>query len=177
LSKYFSNELSTADRNAWRVFSSTNPVVNRLGNTTFLTGQQSFAKYNAILQSFNIAIVDTPPVSTAISSVVDIDVAAVPDPSGSVTVTVNTTGLSADEHVMIWLSPPMNQGRDFISSQLRRVNGYWTGDTPQIVTASYKAAFGSLPTGPGQRIFARAVVVNISNGVTSGFMQQFFTWT
>ena len=177
LSKHYSYTLSDANRAAWRTFAATNPTVNRLGNTTFLSGQQAFTKFNASLVSFGLSPVNTPPVSTSVSTVTGITCTAVHDPGGSVTIEIVTTGLSGDERVLIWTSPPMNPGKAFISSQLRRINGYWTGDAPQTLTAAYRNTFGSLPTGAGQRIFIRGQVINITNGVVSAFLGTSFLWT
>jgi len=44
--KAYSFALSDADRAAWRTYAATTPVINKLGNTTFLSAQQMFMKLN-----------------------------------------------------------------------------------------------------------------------------------
>lgn len=177
LSKHYSYTLTDLERAAWRTFAATNPTINRLGNTTFLSGQQAFTKFNAIMLITSSTIVATPPVSTAVGTVTSIFLAAASDPGGTVSVNIHTTGAGAFDQALLWLSPPMNPGRAFISSQLRLIGDFIPRDTLTDVTARYKAVFGSLPTDGGQRIFIRAQVVNTLNGVVSAFLGSSELWT
>src|SRR3989442_15290551 len=61
LAKHYTWVLSSSDRAAWATFASTNPVINRLGNTAYLSGQQMFAKLNAVSYAINGVIAALPP--------------------------------------------------------------------------------------------------------------------
>lgn len=175
LAKHYTFVLSDSDRAAWVAFAATNPVVNRLGNTTFLSAQQMFLKLSGNLLTVGGTIVNTPPVSTSVPSVTLIQTIPTADPGGSLFIDVTTTTATADDTVQIWCSPAMNPGRAFISSQLR-LFGSFAANVNTDVQVTYKQIFGHLPKAPGQRIFVRARVLNDLTGLTSPFMQDTTLW-
>lgn len=176
LSKYYTFTLTDAERSAWATYAATNPVINRLGNTTFLSAQQMFSKLNATYSGLAIAPNVLPPASNAVGTPVLITITPTADPGGSLIVQCDTLSPSSPDSILFWLSPPMNPGRTFIGSQLRKVPGAGARDTAIDLTASYEALFGALPTAPGQRIFVRCKVVNTSTGIASAFLQETAIW-
>lgn len=177
LAKHYTYTLSDADRAAWRAFAATTPVVNRLGNTTFLSAQQMFAKLNAVLLNSTGIVVNTPPASYAVGTPTAITIDATSGLGGHLHITVTTAGSGGSDNIALWVSPPMNPGRAFISSQLRRFAGLFTRDVMDNVTVDYTDLFGFLPPVAGQRIFVRTCVVNSTNGVSSAFLQNSALWT
>lgn len=177
LSKLYTHTLTEPERIAWRTFASTFPVINRLGNVTFLSAQQMFCKLNAPLVANSLAASTSPPVTTAVGTPTTLTVTAVPDPGGSLTVNLATTGSSVDDFAQFWISPPMNPGRAFFSSQLRKIPLLSARDTNVVLTTDYKRLFGLLPQGPGQLICTRGAVVNNVTGIVSAFIQSRDIWT
>jgi hypothetical protein len=177
LAKYYTFTLSDANRALWRTFASITPVVNRLGNTTFLSGQQMFSKMNSQLARIGVTIVDTPPTSTAVGAMTVLTVTAVSGGGGHLYVGNTVPAPGADDRVIYFASPPLNPGVNYVSSALRRIPGYWATTASNIITSAYESVFGALPSAAGQRIFIRAAVQNITNGVTGPMMQATAFWT
>jgi len=177
LSKQYTHSLTEPQRAAWRTFASTFPVINRLGNVTFLSAQQMFCKLNAPLIPNGFSPSTTPPVLTAVGTPTLLVVTAVPDPGGSLTVNLSTTSTDPNDFAQIWVSPPMNQGRAFFSSQLRKIPLWIARDMAVDITTQYKKLFGLLPQGPGGLICTRGAVVNSVTGITSAFIQSRDVWT
>lgn len=177
LAKHYTFTLSDAQRSAWRTFASTTPVINRMGNTAFLSGQQMFAKVSAQLLAGGFAIINTPPASGAVGTPTGVTIAAVHGGGGSLTITNFIAGAGANDKVIVYCSPPMNPGRAFISSQLRRLPTLNAVNAAVINTADYLTSYGILPTSAGQRIFVRIAVVNTTTGITSAIFQGSDLWT
>jgi len=174
--KAYTFALSDADRAAWRTFASTTPVINKLGNTTFLSAQQMYTKLSAPLLAQGITPPNTPPISTSIGTPTSLVIDATSGPGGHVTLNLTATGTSIDESGLAFISPPLNPGRNYVSSQLRQLPAYFTLNTVYDVTELYIGLFGSLPTAGGQRIFARAYVQSTTTGISSVAIQGNSTW-
>jgi len=177
LARYYTFTLTDAQRSAWRTFASSSPVINRLGNTAFLSGQQIFAKVSAQILASGGAIIATPPASTIVGTPTGITIAAVHGGGGSVTITNFVAAAGANDRVIMYVSPPMNPGRAFISSALRRISSVGACNAAVIVTTDYLKHYGLLPTAAGQRIFVRIAVVNTATGITSALYQASDLWT
>jgi len=177
LAKYYTFTLTDAQRSAWRTFAATSPVINRMGNTIFLSGQQMFAKTSAQLLAAGFSIIATPPASGVVGTPTGIIINAVHGGGGSLTITNMVAAPGANDRVIMYCSPPMNPGRAFISSQLRRMPTICACNFAAFVTSDYTNAFGLLPTAAGQRIFVRIAVVNTTTGITSAFLQASDLWT
>ena len=177
LSKYYSNTLTDPQRSAWAAFAATYPVINRLGNTTFLSAQQMFTKANAQVLAGGNPIVATPPATTAVGTPTTITIAAAHGGPGTLSITNAVAAPTGNDKVIYWCSPPLNPGRSFISSQLRRMASLYTVNATNNVLADYLAQFGLTPTGASQRIIARMAVVNTVTGITSSQLQGTTLWT
>lgn len=177
LSKYYTNTLTDAQRTAWATFASTYPVVNRVGNTSYLSGQQMFTKLNAQVLNTGGAIVATPPASTAVGTPTACTLTPVHGGGGSLGVSNTIAAPTANDKVLIWCSPPLNPGVSFVSSLLRRLPVLLTVNTGTSLTTPYTDVFGIFPSGPGQRVIARIQVVNDATGITSSMLQATAIWS
>ena len=176
LSKEYTYTLSDAQRAAWRTFASTFPVINRLGNTTFLSAQQMYAKLNAAVLRNGSPSVVLPPASTAVGTPVSLTLVATSGGGGSLTANLATAGSGGSDKAMLFLSAPLNPGKNYVSSQLRALPVAIARDSTVNITTAYLTLFGALPSGPGQRIFARAFVLNTANGISSSAIQGSAIW-
>lgn len=177
LSKEYTYALTDAQRAAWRTFASTYPVINRLGNTTFLSAAQMYAKLNAVVLRNGSPSVTLPPSSTVVGTPVSVVLVATSGGGGSLTVNLATTGSGGSDMAMLFLSSPLNPGKNYVSSQLRALPAAIARDTTVDITSAYLTLFGALPAAPGQRIFARAFVTNTTNGITSSAIQGSAMWS
>lgn len=177
LAKAYTFTLTDAERAAWRTFAATYPVINKLGNSTFLSAQQIFSKLNAPVLFNGNPLATTPPLSTAVGSPVSLTVAAISGGSGSVKVQLNTTGAGSFDAAVIYVSPPLNPGKNFVSSALRQLPHAIGRDTLQDITTAYLSLFGLLPSSGGQRIFIRGYVMNVLNGIASPAIQAAALWS
>lgn len=176
-SLYFTHTLSAAQQSAWRTFASVTPVVNRLGNTTFLSGQQMFCKLSCNLVQSGMAIIATPPASTAVGSPTGLVITAASGSPGALTIANTVFGTTGTDLVMMYVSPPLNPGVNFVSSKLRLLGTSVAVNFSAVVNAEYDALFGIKPLSAGQRIFVRINVVNTATGVMSAAFQSSSLWT
>jgi len=177
LAKSWTSALTDGQRANWRAYAATFPVVNKLGNTTFLSGNQLFSKLNIPVVTAGNAIPVSPPISSVVNSPIAVTIAAASGGGGSLTVNVTSTGTASGEAVIIWVAPPLSLGKNFVSSQLRQLPGNIVYGSTVDITSKYLQLFGALPSGPGQRIFMRIFIQNITNGITSTALQGSSIWT
>lgn len=177
MSKAFSFTLSDAERAAWRTFAATYPVINKLGNSTFLSAQQIFSKLNCPVVFQGGTMATTPPISTAINTPTSLVVTATSGGAGSVTIASTATGSSGSEMLVVYSSPPLNPGKNFVSSALRQLGSAIAIGSTVDITLQYLTLFGLLPTSGGQRIFCRAYILNVSNGIQSTAIQAATIWS
>lgn len=169
LSQAWNETLSDAQRVSWNTFASTQPVLNRLGVTTTLSGAQWFARANGLIVKQGFPLIANPPGSTAVNTPTSIFMT--PDSvSGTFHFQPNATGVAANEHAAIFASPPMNKGRHYVSSKLRFI-AFGTINFNNDITTAYKSIFGFFPTTAGQKIFGRFYIVNSATGISSAAIQ------
>lgn len=176
LSKYYTYTLTDPQRASWRAFAASNSVINRLGNTTFLSAQQMFSRLNSAVLKAGSPIGVLPPASTAVGTPTVIVIDATSGVGGHLKVNVTTVGSGASDTMKLFVSPPLNPGKNYVSSQLRALPNTLARDFNVDVTAFYKAIFGALPSGPGQRVFVRALINNVLTGITSPAIQGAQLW-
>lgn len=177
LAKSWTSALTDAQRANWRAYAATFPVVNKLGNTTFLSGNQLFSKLNIPVVTAGNPIPVTPPLSTTVNSPIAVTIVATSGGGGSLTVNITSTGSAANEACIIWIAPPLSLGKNFVSSQLRQLPGNIAYGSTIDITSQYLTLFGALPSGPGQRVFMRIFIQNLINGITSTALQGSTVWS
>lgn len=177
LVKSFNYVLNDSERAAWRTFSATYPTVNRLGNTIYLSGQQAYVKLSSQLLLLGNMTVNTPPVSTAIPTVASLTLTLSSVTSPNVVFNAGVSYIDTACQIIVWFSGSQWPGRNYISSQLRRIPFGQPYNATVDVSAEWAAQFGSFPTGPGQRVFSRACVVNGTTGIVSPYFYANALWT
>lgn len=171
VTQYYSFTLTDAERAAWAAFAATNHVINRLGNTTFLSAQQMFAKLNCPAFTNNGLIQNNPPASTAVGAPTSLTISADRTSGGQIFVELFATGLQVGDQVVCWLSPTLNPGKGYVSSELRLMPGMQLPNILVNMISYWVAQFGSFPTAAGQRLFARAGIQNQVTGIKSPMLQ------
>lgn len=177
MAKLYTFTLTDAERAAWRTFAATYPVVNKLGNTSFLSAQQMFTKLSLPVQFQGGTPSTTPPVSTAVTTLTSIAIGGISGGGGSVGAFSTATSPSGSENLVLFVSPPLNPGKNYVSSALRQLPAAIPLNTVVNITSAYLSLFGTLPSSGGQRIFARGFILNTSNGIASTAVQASAIWT
>jgi len=175
--QYYTNTLTEAQRAAWRTFAASTPVTNRLGNTTFLSGQQMFCRLACNRQGDGLTILTTPPITTAVATVSACTITANSGIGGSLYLNATGIGVGASDKVVFYVSPPLNPGRAFVSSQLRRLGTSFLFAVTNDLTTAYLNQFGLTPVAPGQRVIVRSYGLNTSTGIMSAGFQSTTLWT
>jgi len=173
--KDYSFILTDAELAAWRALAATTPVLNRLGQSVTLSGQQIFCKLNNIIAMLGGTRITTPPGSLVVSSPISVTIAATTPGTLDITPTVAAAG--ANEYAIVYITPPLNPGRSFVSSQLRQIPGALALNAVNHMAANYELIFGSIPAAGGQRIFVRWYVANVVTGAASASYQDSSIWS
>lgn len=175
-SQYFTHTLTNAERAAWATFAATYPVTNRLGNTVYLSAQQMFCKLSCNLLGDGATILSAPPITTAVGTCSALLIAAVSGSPGTLHIQPTGAGVGIHDRCVLYVSPPFNPGRSFVSSQLRRMGSSWPFGTNSNISVAYLDVFGLTPTAASQRIIVRAFGINESTGIMSAGFQALDNW-
>jgi len=128
--------LTDGQRTQWTDWASINPVVDPLGQTVILSGQQAYCALNSRLVQSGLTSLTTPPVGTGPDQFLTLSVvAAGPD---QLTVTFTATPLAAGTKMLVWMTLPSTAGRNPNFAQARLV-GYSTAAdvSPTTYTTPY----------------------------------------
>lgn len=130
---------------AWANMAAIFPRTDGQGNQIILSGQSMFIATNLFRNySLEAAIATTPP-AIGDSAPVITDLSVDPDlTAGTIEVALTGTGETANNWYVIYATPPISLGREFVNSSeyrvINRVNG--TEVFPLDITTAYEAVFG-----------------------------------
>lgn len=152
--------LTFSQQAAWSAYADSHPILDSLGQSIKLTGQQMFVSINTQLINAGQPISPTPPVSSDVFSVSGSTVQV--DSSGLVVVMAAGLGTSAD-FLLVAFSAPKSGGVTFNKTFWQA--GVQAGDLadPDDYAGQYVGEFGLPPT--GGRVFFKLTPVN-QYGVT-----------
>lgn len=137
--------LTEAQRTAWSDLSPNVPRVDALGQSYVLSGNALCMSVNSLLQAVGQAVnyfapaLDSPPVMTSLSVVVDVT-----GLEGMIPTFTNTGG-TANNFLIVRASAPRSPGRDYIGrSELRQITVLaGNAASPGALEAAYEAVFGA----------------------------------
>ena len=152
--------LSAADQAAWIGYANDHPVVDRLGQSIKLTGQQMYVAVNTQLLNCGSAVVSAVPASSAVWTPGPASMTAA---SGTPSVSVIYTAGSAGDFLNIAFSSQQSAGRTFNSNWWQATSIDAATASPYDGTSAYTAQFGTLSS--GLKIFCKLTPVN-QYGVT-----------
>lgn len=134
--------LTAAQRTQWNDWASVNPVVDSLGQSIVLSGQQAFVGLNARLLGAGAVLVATPPAVTGPADLVTVTATATAA-TGVIALTYTTTPLAAGLKIATWCTLPQPAGRNPNRPQARLI-GYSAAAaaSPQSFTSPYPALAG-----------------------------------
>lgn len=136
--------LTGAQRTQWGDWAALNPIVDSLGQSISLSGQQAYVGLNARLLGAGATAVATPPAATGPGDLVTAT-ATYTAASGAIVVTFTTTPLAAGIKLAVWATLPQSPGRNPNRKQARLI-GYTAAAaaSPATVTSPYPAAVGQI---------------------------------
>ena len=137
--------LTESQRTAWSDLAPNVPRTDALGQSYVLSGNALCISVNSLLQAVGSAVnydapaLDSPPVMTALSVVVDVTAIEGMIP------TFTVTGGTANNFIIVRATAPRSPGRDYISrSEMRQITVLaGNAASPGALEAAYEAVFGA----------------------------------
>lgn len=169
LANLWNNALTVSQRQVWGVYALNVPVINRVGASINLTGQQMYIRTNTPALQAGLSRIDDGPTTYNLGSYTNpsfgFDATA-----DEVDVTFNDGDDWANEDdaaMLIYASRPQNATINFFKGPYR-LAGLIAGDssTPPTSPAAITAPF---PAVAGQRVFVRAQVVRADGRLSAPF--------
>lgn len=158
--------ISAANKESWRTYAQTNPVVDRIGQQITLQPSACFIQLNMRLLKAGGAQIDVPPVSlppagiTGQSMTVDVG-------SGDTEIAWTSGALAADECLAAWVAVSDNPGRAYYKNFLKLIHvSAAAATTPEDIDTEVTARFGT-PI-EGARCYAEIEVWSDATGLKSG---------
>lgn len=162
--------LTTAQKAAWDTYAANVNVVNRLGETTNLTGWNMFCRTAAMLMYNDLAIIEDAPTTFSLAEQ-DGTITITPDDSSqNIAIAFDEALAWAKEtgaYLAVYVSPPQNPTVNFYKGRYRlagKVAGVdSTGaQSPATVTVPFEVAVG-------QKVFAQFRIVRKDGRLSSPF--------
>lgn len=156
---YWTTSLSAAQRAAWGVYATNTPVIDKLGNPMFLTGQNMFVRSNlGILKALGTLVEDAPTVYNLGSFTAPV-IGATSAAGGTMSLAFTDTDEWANEDdaaMAVYVSRPQNASVNYFKGPYQYAQSI-LGDA---TTAPTSPASVTLPfaVAVDQRIFAKANV-------------------
>jgi len=166
-------ELTSAQRQNWITWASTNPQYAKHNPSATLSGFACFVKWHAYAFLCSRNTVTAP--ALTIPDITDVTLKIVL--AGGVLELQQTWPAGGEEwNVAFFMSRPFGSAQNFIGTRTRFIG--WGTDVTQdlVITASYPAKFGALPA-LGNRIAVDYVQFMESGGAVLGKQQQIITVT
>lgn len=154
--------LTDAQRAAWALWASLNPVLNSFGMSKILSGQQAFVMLNTRVWLSTGAVVTSTPSALAPAALTTCTVTA--NTGTTLTLAFTPTPQGASNKVYVWMCPPSGAGRDPNQNQSRfAAFGAANTASPLTITTPF-----ALVTGQVANIW---VAVLGPDGQTSAFLK------
>jgi len=141
------NNLDAEDRLAWTMYARENPVPNRIGQSTTLTGQGWFVGLNSRLAAIPMAANDTPPTIPSPVIALVSGFAVDDDPSASFAIASHPD----DDHVrvVIYGARAASPGREYVENLFTHIHTTGTNATGATIDfgTELEAALGTIQAG------------------------------
>jgi hypothetical protein len=156
--------LTDAQRNAWTAQAAQFTFKNNFGQHYKPSGKNYFVKINENLLFAGAAAITTPGLTTPATA--QTAFAATSIAANSVGCTFAASPVPAGMAVLVFATRGLSAGVSFVGKQFRFIQKLAaTATTPQDLTTTYTAKFGTPIT--GSRVFLQAKVVDITTGQES----------
>ncbi|KKN23248.1 hypothetical protein LCGC14_0906930 [marine sediment metagenome] len=157
--------LTAAQKLAWNVWATTNPVLNRLGQSVNLTGHAAYVGVNARLSAVSVALITDPPIAAAPAPLTYVELAADIGP-GVFEFTFAATPIAAADTLWTKACVLDSTGINFVENYLRFLGGSPLAQaSPFDPQTLIETRFGGLVV--GQIIVATVSVFDTTTGLLS----------
>lgn len=163
LAEYWHGDLTAVQRAAWEVYAAAVPMLNRLGETIYLTGYNHFIRTNVVFNMYSGFVVGAAPVILSLPEKDATLVCSEEDVAGQTfTFTFDSTGWAPDGdtklRILLYQGIPQLASRNFFAGPWRYM---YDIDTIEGAagTATCPAVF---PFGVGQKVWFQARLLTIS---------------
>lgn len=173
LVEYWAETLTQAQRDAWDLYASNVAMLNRLGETTHLTGMNMFVRGNAFRTRYSIALVPGGPVVFTIADSDPTLSIAISEATNQVTVTFDDTMAWASEDgafLTMLNGAPQNPQRTFFGGPYKGIR-YLTGAAGAPL-ASPLPLGGIYTMSQGQRVWCQFRIYRADGRVSNPFDAQ-----
>lgn len=155
--------LTAAQRTGWNDAVGNFPRTDQFGDTYLLSGQSLYVSLNGALAATGQTAITTAPVPGAVGAFATM-VAAMAAGAATATLTFTATPVPAGYAVQIFATPGMSPGRNYAQGKFKQISTLAAAATsPANVATAYTTKYGAIPPA-GQKVFFRAVFVNITTG-------------
>lgn len=164
--------LTPAQISAWNTAAETFPIIDRLGDTRYLTGLGLYVQLNTNLLSVGAATISDPPIKQAFPAVHILTLDAVYTDAVTMEVDINITfdaAVAAGKYAI--LAKTVAQHSPSITNVKNQLRGYFSANVAAGSTAvfptetEYRAKFGSIVV--GQMTTVEFVLVSLISGEAS----------
>ena len=163
-------ELTSAQITAWNAAAADFPVIDRLGDTRYLTGLGLFVQLNTNLQSIGEAIILNPPAKQAFPAFDSMAVVMEVTAGSLSSLNVGTAfgGSVAGFSMLVRMSPSVSPSITNVKNRLRKI-GSASAVSGSTITFETPAAYTSVFGVPivGQVVFAEVVLISSVSGEAS----------
>lgn len=160
--------LTDAERAAWGVYAANVPVLNRLGQSVNLTGQNMYIRSNSPRLQAGLAIVDIAPNIFDLGDMTAPTISMTEPDIGSIAFDDTDDWVDEDgSSMLLYMSRPQNPSINFFRGPYRffhQIDG--DGTTPPTTPESATAPF---PTIAGNQLFSQVRVTRVDGRLTSTF--------
>lgn len=153
--------LTQPQRDAWKAWAQTHPVINRLGSAIILSGQGAFVQINSNVQTYDApSYPQTPPPTPPTFNAPCVDPTGLTATAGANTITiVIPANVVAGDIIGIYATPPISAGRTTAKEKERLIEAHTVtaGEVIALLidfSAAYKLVWGNLTGQVGQRVLA-----------------------
>jgi hypothetical protein len=167
LARLWGSTLTDAQRAAWIAYAAATPFRNIFGLSRALSGHQYFLKLNAALGNIGAAFVLDPPTSNANGDLGVLTLAMAVAAGGSMTLATNESSVPVGALVVVYATPQLSPGINFVKSQLRYIGNFASGGTPYDLKADWVAKYGTFPTVAGKKVFVAAQLITTAGQLST----------
>lgn len=154
--------LTTTQRDAWAAAVTNFLSTDIFGDTVTPSGFNLYIQLNNNLLTVGQPVIVDPPLPESVQGFTAFDLTA--DTSGAGFDIAFAPAIAANVQVILWATPPLSPGKNFVKSQYRLISILDDTDlTPHDAQAAYIAKYGALPA-IGTKVFAKFKPINEDTG-------------
>lgn len=173
LSKMWTSGLAPTDRTAWTAFAQANPVVNKLGASTILSGLAMFMSLNQVLNNIGGTPITDPPPDLTVDTIAAVTGATAVGLTGVIELATAMQAVDADASYYIYATSGLSAGKTPGTSDYRFIGAYAPVAAAVVVdfSAKYGEVFGPFVTGNSIGVSV-ATVNTLSGALTPALIYQ-----